>query len=354
MSYTQIPCMLIRGGTSKGAYFLASDLPSDETERNELLIKIMGSGHIQQINGIGGGTSLTSKVAIISPSTSPSAQLDYLFIQVGVEEKRVDTKPSCGNILSGVPIFASECGILSLDHPQTEITIRNLNTNTIIHTRIETPDHQLYFQGKTAIDGVPGTGSPIFLNFLNVAGTKTGKLFPTGKKMQIIQNTQVTCIDAATPMVHIPASQLGKTGYETKEELDRDKQLLKQIEDIRIEAGALMGMGDVSESVLPKVSLIAPPQKQGQISSRYFVPDNCHASHAVTGAICVAVASLIDGTVAAKSASDIQDGLVLIEHPSGTIQVKTTISGPPHQPQIEQAALVRTARPLFKGNVYII
>ncbi len=347
-----IPCMLIRGGTSKGAYFLASDLPQSPEERDSLLIQIMGSGDAQQINGIGGGTTLTSKVGIISLSQSPEAELDYFFVQVGVEEKVVDTKPSCGNILSGVIAFAAEKGLIELTEGSTTVRVRNVNTNTIIEVTAETPDKTLKFDGDTSIDGVPGTGSPVLLNFLNVGGAKTGKLFPTGSTKEIIHDIEVSCVDAAVPMVHIPAQALGLVGNESKAAIDSNPDLLSRIESIRLVAGERMGLGDVRGSVIPKVAIVSPPHAGGSITSRYLVPHNCHASHAVTGAICVGAASLIEGTVAHQQAQ-ISSELVSIEHPSGKIDVKLTLLAGESEPVIAQAALVRTARPLFKGEVYI-
>lgn len=347
-----IPCMLIRGGTSKGAYFLASDLPKDEKKRDDVLIHLMGSGDSQQINGIGGGTTLTSKVAIVSQSALGNVDLDYLFAQVGVEQKVVDTKPSCGNILSGILLFGAEKSLISLTHPQTTIRVRNVNTNTIIEVTAETPNGKVKLDGDIKIDGVPETGSPVLLNFLNVGGAKTGHLFPTGKHKEQIQGVEVTCIDASVPMVHIRATSLGKTGYETKEDLDSDNEFLARLESIRLEAGEKMGLGDVSDSVIPKVSLLAPPAKEGNISSRYFVPHNCHASHAVTGAICVAVSTMLPGTIAQECVRSLNDNCIEIEHPAGKIQVSVVIEPSEAEPQIRQAALVRTARPLFKGEAY--
>ncbi|WP_234496543.1 4-oxalomesaconate tautomerase [Vibrio maritimus] len=351
-SQSQISCMLIRGGTSKGAYFRGEDLPNDVHERDEVLLRVMGSGDISQINGIGGGTTLTSKVAIVSKSTEPDIDLEYLFAQVGVEERVVDTKPSCGNILSGILAFAGENNLVSLKSPTTTLRVKNTNTNTIIEVSGETPEGKLQYEGDMSIDGVPGTGSPIMLNFLDVGGSKTGKLFPTGKKSDIIDGMEVTCIDAAVPMLHIAAESVGVTGYETKQELDSNQAMLERVEHVRRIAGELMGLGDVSNSVVPKVSLLTSPKAGGNISSRYFVPHNCHASHAVTGAIAVAAACSIPGTVASRLASSLTDDTITIEHPSGRIDVKLQVEEGELEPNLKQAALVRTARPLFKGQVY--
>lgn len=272
---------------------------------------------------------------------------------MGVTDKVVDTKPSCGNILSGVIAFASERGLITLTPDSTTIRVKNINTNTIIEVTAETPNGQLKFDGNTTVDGVPGTGSPILLNFLNVGGSKTGKLFPTGLMSQKIHGIEVTCIDAAVPMVHIPANAIGLIGNETKLDIDSNSQLLAKIESIRILAGELMGLGDVSSSVIPKVSIVSPPHNGGSITSRYLVPHNCHASHAVTGAICVGAASLISGTVTHQQ-SNVCDDTVIIEHPSGKIDVKMVLFDGETEPVIAQAALIRTAKPLMKGDVYIV
>ncbi|UIP30243.1 4-oxalomesaconate tautomerase [Photobacterium sp. TLY01] len=348
-----IPCMLIRGGTSKGVYFLSRDLPDEPTLRDQMLIKIMGSGDVQQINGIGGGTTLTSKVGIISPSPASGVDLDYLFAQVGVEEQVVDTKPSCGNILSGVLAFAVEKGLIQLDETSTTVRVRNLNTDTIIEVTAETPNRTLRFDGSTSIDGVPGTASPVLLNFLDVGGAKTGRLFPTGYTTETILGFTVSCVDAAVPMVHIAAHELGINGDECKQDIDNNRPLLEKVEAIRLIAGERMGLGDVSGSVIPKVAILSAPKQGGTITSRYLVPHNCHASHAVTGAICVGAAALIENTIAHQLASLTNDSAVCIEHPSGKIEVKIALIPGGEEPIIAQAALVRTARPLFKGEVFI-
>ncbi|MGL6314951.1 4-oxalomesaconate tautomerase [Vibrio sp. WXL103] len=351
-SQSQISCMLIRGGTSKGAYFLGDDLPKEAKARDDVLLRVMGSGDISQINGIGGGTTLTSKVAIVSKSHEPDIDLEYLFAQVGIEERIVDTKPSCGNILSGILAFASENRLVPLESPTTTLRVKNTNTNTIVEVSGETPQGQVQYQGSMKIDGVPGTGSPVMLNFLDVGGAKTGRLFPTGKKSDIIEGVEVTCIDAAVPMLHIAAESVGVTGYETKHELDNNHALLERIESLRCIAGELMGLGDVASSVVPKVSLLTRAKNGGTISSRYFVPHNCHASHAVTGAIAVAAACAIPGTIASRLSTPLDNNGVTIEHPSGRIDVKIEIEEGETEPNVKQAALVRTARPLFKGQVY--
>lgn len=294
----KIPCMIIRGGTSKGVYFNKNDLPQDERERDELLIRIMGSGDATQINGLGGATGLTSKVGIISKSEREGVDIDYLFAQVGIEQKVVDTAPSCGNILSGIICFAGETGLIELQEGITTIKVYNVNTQSLIEVSAESPGKVLKYDGDAEVSGVPGTGSPVKLNFSDIEGTKTGKVFPTGNKTDVIDGIAVTCIDVAMPMVLFDAQSLGLQGNESKAELDGNAELLQKLEAIRRQAGEMMGLGDVTGKVVPKIGVLSKPCGKGNISSRYFVPDKCHASHAVTGAICVSAAAKIEGTVA--------------------------------------------------------
>jgi 4-oxalomesaconate tautomerase len=354
---TAIPCLLMRGGTSKGPFFLASDLPVDPQERDLILLAVMGSEHIRQIDGIGGGDSLTSKAVIVSRSSRPSIDVEYLFAQVSVGGNTVDTTPNCGNMLAGVGPFAIERGLVAATDPQTRIRIFNINTGKVIEAVIQTPGARVTYDGDTAIDGVPGRGAPIVLNFLDAAGAKTGKLLPTGSAIDVIDGIEVSCVDFSTPIVFIAAASVGKTGYETKAELDADKDLFTQLEKTRRAAAALMGMGDVAGKVLPKVALVAPPAKGGNISSRYLTPWTCHAAHAVTGALCLAAACHVPGTVPARVAAiNTEDPLAIaIEHPAGRIETRVEVvkrreSGPP---VITRAGIVRTARPLLAGKVYI-
>ena len=248
----------------------------------------MGSAEPSQIDGAGGGTSVSSKVAIVSPSAHPWAQVDYLFAQVGVRDAIVDTAPSCGNILAGVAPFAIESGYVPAQDGETVVRIHNVNTGALIEAIVQTPGRQVCYDGDTVIDGVPGSAAPIKLGFRNIAGAKTGRLLPTGKVRDTVEGIPVTCIDLAMPMVLVPAASLGKSGHETKDELDTDTEFLGRLESLRREAALLMGLGDVSNSVIPKIALLAKPQGSSGVSSRYFVPQNCHAAHAATGAICIA------------------------------------------------------------------
>ncbi|MBN6065090.1 4-oxalomesaconate tautomerase [Aggregatibacter actinomycetemcomitans] len=347
----RIPCMIIRGGTSKGLYFLKQDLPADIAQRDKFLMTIMGSGDATQINGLGGATSVTSKVAIVSKSQQEGVDLDYLFAQVGIDKKVVDTAPSCGNILSGIICFAGEKGLIELQDGITRVVVNNVNTGSIIEVSAESPNKRLKYDGSAEVSGVPGFGSPVNLNFSQIEGAKTGKIFPTGNKQDDINGYRVTCIDVAMPMVLFNAADLGLTGKETKAELDANRALFDIIEPIRRKAGELMGLGDVSGKVIPKIGILSPPSGKGNITSRYFVPDKCHASHAVTGSICVSAAAKIDGTVASALYQD-TGSVVTIEHPSGFISVDIECEPDGDSYKFTRAALVRTARPLMIGEVY--
>lgn len=351
----QIPCLLMRGGTSKGPVLLASDLPQEPSQRDAFLLDLMGSGHELEIDGLGGGYAQSSKVAIISPSTSPDADIDYLFAQVMVNERRVDTTPNCGNMLCAVGPAAIERGLICAQESMTPIRIRNLNTNTFVDVEIQTQEGEVIYDGETHIDGVPGTAAPISVTFLNAAGCKTGKLLPTGHASDTIEGVKVTCIDMAMPMVLIQASDLGKKGNESPQELDKDAAFLARLEAIRLQAGQLMGLGDVSDMVIPKPVLVSPPEQGGSIQVRYFMPHQCHKSLAITGSIGLSTACVIDGSVAAevvqlkRTNPFIQP--VAIEHPSGRIQV--VLNQPDEHPEHIKASVIRTARKLFTGHAYV-
>lgn len=352
-----IPCLLMRGGTSKGPFFLASDLPENPAARDRVLLAVMGSPDVRQIDGLGGGDSLTSKVIIVNRSTRPGIDLEYLFAQVAIDKMSVDTTPNCGNMLSGVGPFAIDRGLLAAQRPTTTIRIFNLNTKKVIEAVIPTPDGRVTYEGDTRIDGVPGSGAPIVLKFLDAAGAKTGKLLPTGNARDLVDGIEVSCVDFANPIVFFAASSLGKTGHEGKRELDADTDLLATVERIRLKAALLMGMGDASGKVLPKVVLVAPPQHGGNISSRYFVPWNCHAAHAVTGALCVAASCAIPGTIASSLVQfDPADkAKITIEHPSGKLETRIEVEQQRDSslPTVRSAGIVRTARPIMSGTVFI-
>lgn len=353
----QIPCVVMRGGTSKGPFFLASDLPADVQARDRVLLAIMGSPDRRQIDGLGGGDSLSSKVAIVSKSVRDGIDVDYLFAQVGVDSNMVDTSPNCGNMLAGVAPFAIEKGLVRTTSPATTVRIFNVNTGKVVEAILPTPAGRLTYEGDVQIDGVPGKGAGIVLNFLDAAGAKTGKLLPTGSPVDIVDGIPVSCVDYSTPIVFLAAESMGKTGYESKQQLDADSALLNKLETIRRKAALKMGLGDVSGKVLPKIVMLAAPAAGGHITSRYFVPWTCHAAHAVTGALCVAAACHIPGSVAAGIArlNAAAPGNVIIEHPSGKLEARVKLDTEDERgiPYIESAGIVRTARLLISGVVYV-
>jgi 4-oxalomesaconate tautomerase len=350
-----IPCVVMRGGTSRGPLLLADDLPVDPRLRDETLMAIMGAGHELQVDGIGGGHPLTSKVGIVGPSRHPGADVDYLFAQVSVRRRLVDTEANCGNMLAAVGPFAIETGLVPADSPETRVLIHNVNTGKIIEAVVQTPGGVVTYEGETSIDGVPGTAAPVRLGFLDAAGAKTGRLLPTGRAVDVIGGVLVSCVDMAIPMVFIDAAQLGKRGDEMPAELDRDAGFLDRLEAIRREAGALMGLGDVSGKVIPKPALVAPPRSGGTIASRYFMPHACHRAYAATGAVCLATACVLPGTVPHSACAGAQPGsrVVTIEHPTGSIQVEIAAEPANGGVAIRRASLLRTARRLLDGRVYV-
>jgi len=351
---TDIPCMLMRGGTSKGPFFLEEDLPRDPHLRDRVLLAVMGSPDIRQIDGIGGGDSLTSKVVIVGRSSRPGIDLEYLFAQVAVGVGAVDIAPNCGNMLAGVGPFAISRGLVQAHDPVTSIRVFNRNTGKIIEAVVQTPGGVVTYDGDARVDGVPGTGAPIVLNFLDAAGAKTGKLLPTGKPVDVIDGIEVSCVDLASPLVFVRAADLGKTGYESKRELDADPALIARIEPLRREAAIRMGMGDVAGKVLPKFAIVAPPRNGGTLAARYFVPWNCHSAFAVTGALCLGATARIPGTVAYEVARQDEPGTVVIEHPAGSLETRmTTRRDDTGVPIFERAGIVRTARPLLEGVVHV-
>lgn len=350
-----IPCMLFRGGTSRGPFFLASDLPEDIEERDRALLSAMGSPDARQIDGLGGADPLTSKVAIVSVSQRPGVDLDYLFAQVAIDQAIVDTTPSCGNMLSAVAPFAIEQGLVEAEDGETRVVIFNVNTSSRIEAVVQTPGGRLSYDGEALIDGVPGTAAPIYLNFMDVVGSKTGALLPTGNVVDTIDGIDVTCIDVAMPMVLMRAADLGISGYEQRNAIDGNSRLFEQIEPIRREAGRRMGLGDVAEKVIPKVGLLAPPRQGGDICSRYFTPWKLHAAHAVTGGVCVATAATLEGSIghalARADAANPRD--IMIEHPSGQISIRLETRGRGTELEFVRAGTLRTARLIMRGEVLV-
>ena len=354
METLTLPCVLMRAGTSRGPFFLRDWLPADEALRDRALIGAIGAADQLQLDGVGGGSTLTSKVAIVSRSQQPGCDVDYLFAQVGVGECSVDTRPNCGNMLSGVGPFAIEQGLVEAQDGETTLRVYNVNTRSRIDVTVQTPGRRVSYEGDIGIDGVAGTAAPIRLNFLDAWGAVTGSVFPTGQRIDLIEGIEVSCIDAAMPLMLVRAADLGLSGRETPAELDANRPLLLRLERLRLAAGRQMGLGDVSNSVTPKPVIVSVGEGPHSIRSRYFTPKRCHASHAVTGAIGVATALALPGTVA-SAATPLAEGrhAIAVLHPQGRIQVEVSLSGQGAEARIERAALLRTARKILQGQLQI-
>jgi 4-oxalomesaconate tautomerase len=350
-----IPSMMLRGGTSRGLYFRGDDMPTDRDAIGQILLSAMGSYSETQIDGVGGATPLTSKIAIVSPSNEDGVDVDYLFAQVGFLEPIVDFGPTCGNILSGIAPFALEQGMVEAADGETSVRIRLVNTGALVDAIVQTPDRHVNYEGDAAIDGVPGTAAPIVLNFVEATGSKTGALFPTGKRIEQIDGVDVSLVDATMPAMILRAEDAGVTGYESAAELDANKEFYAFVEGLRLQAGERMGLGDVSKSVVPKIMILAPPKNGGVITSRYLVPMKTHTAHAVTGAITLACCIGAEGTIAEGIAdkSTIVDDAMEIEHPSGTIGVALRLHDVGNHVEVESAGIIRTARLLFSGDVMV-
>ncbi len=348
-----IPCVLMRAGTSRGPFFLKDWLPQDPVARDQALIGAIGASDPLQLDGLGGNSTLNSKVAIVSRSALPDCDLDYLFAQVGVGHQSVDTRPNCGNMLSGVAPFAIEQGLVEAQDGSTTVRIHNVNTGAKIEATVQTPGGRVCYEGEARIDGVAGTAAPILLNFLDAWGAVTGHLFPTGQRTESIGGVPVTCIDAAMPLMMVRATDLGLTGRERPAELDANAALLEKIEAMRLEAGQRMGLGDVSDSVVPKPVIVSPGDSADSIVSRYFTPHRCHASHAVTGAIGVSTAFALPGTVASGAPRSSGRHLLSVVHPQGQIDIDVTLVGEGDEAVVQKAALVRTARKIMQGELHL-
>lgn len=348
-----LPCVLMRAGTSRGPFFLRDWLPEDERERDELLIGAIGASDLLQVDGVGGGSTLTSKVAIVSRSQHDGCDIDYLFAQVGVGQRSVDTRPNCGNMLSGVGPFAIEQGLVPAVEGETTVRVFNVNTGSRVDVVVQTPGGRVAWEGDTGIDGVAGTAAPIRLNFLDAWGSVTGAVFPTGRRIDLIDGLEVSCIDAAMPLVIMRAADLGLRGRESPDELDADRTLLARIESVRLQAGLAMGLGDVSGSVVPKPVIVSAGDDGDSITSRYFTPRRCHASHAVTGAVGVATAFALPGTVASSAASRGGSRRIAVLHPQGRIEVVVSLVAQGDELQVDSAALVRTARKILQGELHV-
>ncbi|NBU79528.1 MAG: 4-oxalomesaconate tautomerase [Sphingomonadaceae bacterium] len=346
-----VRCMWMRGGTSKGGYFLADDLPEDPAARDALLLRLMGSPDPRQIDGMGGADPLTSKVAVVRKSTRPGIDVDYLFLQVFVDQAIVTDAQNCGNILAGVGPFAIERGLVAARDGETPVAIFMANTGQAAVATVQTPGRAVTYEGDARIDGVPGSHAPVPLEFRDTAGSSCGALLPSGKAVDVINGVPVTLIDNGMPCVVMKAADVGITGYEDRDTLDADVALKDRIEAIRLAAGEAMNLGDVTEKSVPKMMLVAPPKNSGAVTVRSFIPHRAHATIGVLGAVSVATACLIPGTPAAAVA-DIPDGprkTLSVEHPTGEMSCVLELDA---AGQVVSAALLRTARKLMDGVVF--
>ena len=355
LGQTAIPCVMMRGGTSRGPFFLREHLPADDEAMKRVLLRVMGSPHVRQIDGIGGSDPVTSKVAMVRRSTHPGADVDYLFAQVFVDRALVDTSPPCGNMVTAVGPFAIEHGLVKAKDPETIVSIWDVNTQSLIEATVQTPGGSVTYDGDQRISGVNDPAAPIVLNLARMAGAKTGKLFPTGKRTEDILGITVSCVDMAMPCMFLPAEAVGKTGYETKDELDADKTLVERLQELRLIAGERMGLGDVREKVIPKPVLVARPRDGGTVCGRYFMPYTVATAFAVTGGTNMAVTSCIAGTVVHAAAS-LDKGPVreiAVEHPQGKMFVQTEVVDRDGEVSVKQASQIRNARKLFEGKVFV-
>jgi 4-oxalomesaconate tautomerase len=343
--------MWMRGGTSKGGYFLAHDLPADTAARDAFLLRIMGSPDPRQIDGMGGADPLTSKVAVVKRSDREGVDVDYLFLQVFVDKAVVTDAQNCGNILAGVGPFAIERGLVPAQEDETRVAIYMENTGQIAIATVETPGGKVRYDGDAAIDGVPGTAAPIPLEFRDTAGSSCGALLPTGNAFDEVEGVRVTLIDNGMPCVVMKAADVGVTGYEDRDTLDKDSALKARIEAIRLAIGERMNLGDVADKSVPKMMLVAPPRNGGAVTVRSFIPHRAHASIGVLGAVSVATACLIDGSPAAEVAA-IPEGrrkTLSVEHPTGET---TCVMELDEGGAVTSAAMLRTARKLMDGEVF--
>ena len=350
-----IPCTMMRGGTSKGAYFLKSDLPEKEAERDQVLLSVMGSPDDRQIDGLGGANPLTSKVAIVSKSDEPDVDIDYLFAQVVVDQPVIGYGQNCGNILAGVGQFAIEKGLITARSPTTDVTVLMVNSGDKVVVTVSTPDGEVSYEGDAEIDGVPGTAAPVPLNFIDTAGSLCGALLPTGNVADEIDGIELTCIDNGMPVVVMRAEDFSLSGAETVEQLEVNEDLKTRLESIRLQVGPMMNLGDVTNKTVPKMTLVSAPGSGGVISTRSFIPHRCHSTIGVFAAVTVATACLIPGTPAAQIAGDLSaaGSELLIEHPSGAMTVNIEVEHKDGEIELKRSGFLRTARKLYEGTVFI-
>jgi len=355
MTQTAIPFHFMRGGTSRGPYFNRADLPEDLDILAQVLIAAVGSGHTLNIDGVGGGNAVTTKVAMLSKSKMDWADIDYFFAQVSVEDRTVDFVPTCGNILSGVGPAAIEMGLIEATGEETEVKIHAVNSGARVISRVQTSPDGVIYDGAAQIDGVPGTAAPIAMQFMDTIGGATGAFLPTGNLKDTFDGIEVTCMDVAMPMTIARAESFGLTGYETREELDDNKDFFARMEAVRIQAGEAMGLKDVAKSVTPKFGLLAPPKLGGSVSTRYFMPWKTHPTMAVTGSQCFASCILTPGTVAEglMPMPNERPATVTLEHPMGMMDVIVDFDIENGQMNLRSAGMIRTARLLVRGEIMV-
>ncbi|MBB6252130.1 4-oxalomesaconate tautomerase [Nitrospirillum iridis] len=352
---TAIPCSVYRGGTSKALFFLKDDLPWDTVARDTLLLRALGSPDPRQIDGMGGAHPLTSKIAVVSRSARPDADVDYLFLQVFPDKAIVTDQQNCGNILAAVGPYAIERGLMPAQDGVTPVRIFLVNTGSRAVAHVPTPGGKVRYEGDTRIDGVPGTAAGIPIDFLEMAGSSCGALLPTGRPTDVIDGVPVTLIDNGMPVIVVNAADLGKSGHETPAQLEADGELTARVERIRLAAGPLMNLGDVAAKSVPKITLIAPPRLGGAIATRTFIPHRVHEAIGVFGAVSVATAGVLPGTVAAGLFPPVDPGIVDldIEHPTGFFTVRMEVAATGTEGRVIRSALLRTARKLMVGEVFV-
>jgi 4-oxalomesaconate tautomerase len=351
---TGVRCTMLRGGTSRGLYFEARDLPADAAARDDLLLRLMGTPDPRQIDGLGGATTLTSKVAVVSRSDDPDIDVDYLFLQLGVGEATVSGLQNCGNILAGVGPFAVERGLVAARQPETSVRIRMVNSGSVAVATFPTPDGRVEYRGDVAIADVPGTAASVVLAFADTEGSATGALLPTGHVRDTVEGIEATCVDNGMPVVLAMAESFGLTGYEPHEQLAADSVLLDRIDAFRRKAAQLMGLGDVSRASVPKTVLLAAPADGGQVSTRSFIPVQPHSSIGVLGAVSVVTGMLLPGAVGHDLTADWprETSQVDVEHPTGHLLVDVVVDPGVTPPRVVRSGVVRTARKLFDGTAY--
>lgn len=356
MSYDAagVRCTMLRGGTSRGLYFEAGDLPADPAVRDDLLLRLMGSPDARQTDGLGGATSLTSKVAVVRRGDDAQADVEYLFLQLGVDEAVVSDRQNCGNILAGVGPFAVERGLVPAGPGETTVRIRMVNSGSIAVATFPTPGGRVEYRGDVAIDGVPGTAAPVVLAFTGTEGSATGGILPTGNVRDAIDGIEVTCVDNGMPVALARAGSFGLAGYETHQQLAADTALSRQVDAFRVKAGQLMGLGDVRDSPVPKTVLLAPARDGGQVCTRSFIPVRPHTSIGVLAAISAVTGMLLPGAVGHELTSGWPAGCsqVDVEHPAGHLLVDVTVDASVTPPRAIRSGVVRTARKLFDGIAF--